>query len=114
MKELLEVLPHCKNEEDLEQLAGLYKSVNKVKSGGPSQEAIDWYEKNKGKTVSIKHTDMEGIVTNLNTKTRGFYPGDRYPIYVKINKDGRTGQYNAMGSTFEYDLEQLILIEEVK
>lgn len=111
MDALLVGLKNCKNEEDLEQLADLYKSINKVVCGGPSQEAIDWFEVNKDKMVNIKNTDMEGRVKKLNTSTRGFYPGDRYPIYVEITKDDRTDEYNAVGNTFEYDLEQLVLLE---
>lgn len=109
----LEALGMAKTEEDVEQIADLYKSVNKVVEGGPSQEAIEWFEKNKDKTVCIKHTDMEGKVVGLNNATRGFYPGSRYPIYVVIEKDERT-QHNALGCKFEYDLEQLILKDEIK
>ena len=110
MEAMLVGIKSCKNKDDLEQLADLYKSVNKVICSGPSQEAIDWFEVNKDKTVNIKTTDMEGKVKKLNTSTSGFYSGDRYPIYVEITKDSRTNEYNAVGDTFEYSLEQLILI----
>lgn len=85
--------------------ADLYKEFNVVE-GGPTQEAYDFFIANKGKLVQINGTNMYGYVKELNTSTRGFYPGYRYPIYVKICKDERT-EFSALGKTFEYSLDQL-------
>lgn len=109
MDVFLSAIKQSKSTDDLEQLAELYKSVNKVKAGGPSEEARVWFSENNGKQVRINNCDMEGTVTGLNERTRGFYPGDRYPIYVVITKDTRI-EHNANGMKFEYDLEQLIVI----
>jgi hypothetical protein len=52
---------------------------------------------------------MTGLVERLNTSTRGFYPGGRYPIYVKILTDTRP--VDSVGKTFEYDIDQLEVIK---
>lgn len=89
---------------NVEEVSSLYKSLNK-ESGGPSQEAIDFFEKNKGKQCKVKLTSHVGLVHDLNSSTSGIYPGSRYPIYVEITSD------TAKGSVFEYDFKDLEIIE---
>lgn len=85
-------------------LADAYKTFAQ-EEGGPSQEAFDWFQENKGKTVTVNGTNHVAIVTSLNESTSGFYPGSRYPIYVTLNN----GPY--IGQVFEYELTQLTLVE---
>lgn len=70
--------------------------------GGPSDEAIEWFKANEGKRVKVKTTGYIGTVEKLNTSNGGFYPGSRYPIYVRI--DGHAG-------LLEYDFKWLKVIE---
>lgn len=69
--------------------------------GGPSKEAIDFYEKHQGKRCKIKNTAHVGTIVGLNKSTSGFYPGSRYPIHVKVDA----------GYKFEYDFSQIEIIE---
>ena len=86
-------------------IADLYKSLTSKEDGGPSQEDIDFFNEHKGKKVSIKHTTHIGHLIELNTSTGGFYPGSRFPFYVKMSEG------KAVGQIFEYDREQIQLLE---
>lgn len=97
-----------KKGHDNEEIADLYRVLNK-KENGPSVEATTWYYENKGKTVSIGGCiNLVGVVVGLNLNTSGLYTGDRYPIKVIISEDDRY-EYNAIGCTFEYGINQLEL-----
>ena len=88
-----------------DRVADLYKEINNKVDGGPTKEARDFFEQHQGKPCKIKHTSREGIVYRLNEATRGFYPGSRYPIKVQITNG------EAAGAIFEYDLEQIEIVE---
>lgn len=92
-----------KNSSD--QLADLYKNLKSKNDGGPSQADIDFFNTNKGKTVKILYTSHVGILHELNTSTHGFYPGSRFPFYVKMTAGP------AVDSIFEYDRDQVQLID---
>ena len=102
-----QLLSAIKNGGESEKVADLYKQINGAREEGPSKEQVDFFLENRGKVVAIKGTSMTGLVERLNTSTRGFYPGGRYPIYVKILTDERTNQFNAVGKKLEYDIDQL-------
>lgn len=89
-----------------EVLSDLYKNLTSKEDGGPSQKDIDFFNKHKGKKVKVKYTTHEGILYKLNTSTGGFYPGSRFPFYVKITNEGK-----AQGCIFEYDAGQVELME---
>lgn len=101
-----QLLSALKNGGDSDGVATLYKQIKGANEEGPNEEQVKFFLENEGKVVIIKGTGMSGIVTRLNTSTRGFYPGGRYPIYVKILTDNRT-EHNSVGQTFEYDIDQL-------
>lgn len=103
-----QLLTAIKNGGDNDQVADLYKQINGASEEGPSKEQVDFFIENQGKVVTIKGTSMTGLVERLNTSTRGFYPGSRYPIYVKILTDTRP--VDSVGRTFEYDIDQLEVI----
>ena len=87
-------------------MADLYKSLTSKEDGGPSQKDIDFFNEHKGKKVKVKYTTHEGNLYKLNTSTGGFYPGSRYPFYVKITNEGK-----AKDCVFEYDANQVELME---
>ena len=104
-----QLLYAIKNGGDNEKVADLYKQINGASEEGPTKEQVDFFIENQGKVVTIKGTSMTGLVERLNTSTRGFYPGGRYPIYVKILTDTRP--VDSVGRTFEYDIDQLEVME---
>ena len=104
-----QLLSAIKNGGDTEKVADLYKQINGASEEGPTKEQVDFFIENQGKVVAIKGTNMTGLVERLNTSTRGFYPGGRYPIYVKILTDTRP--VDSVGRTFEYDIDQLEVME---
>lgn len=87
-------------------LADLYKSLTCKEDGGPSQKDIDFFNEHKGKKVKVKYTAHEGVLYELNMSRSGFYPGSRFPFYVKITSEGK-----AQGCIFEYDADQIELME---
>lgn len=88
-----------------DEIADLYKSLNSNKDGGPTPEARAFFEEHKGKNCKIKHTTHEATIHELNEATSGFYPGSRAPIFVKITSA------ESIGSVFEYDLDQIEIVE---
>lgn len=62
-----------------------------------------------GEEVEIVGTSYIGKVTNFNTRTHGFYPGDRYPVFVKIIRILSPPSPNTakIGDIFEYGIDQL-------
>ena len=104
-----QLLSAIKNGGDSDKVADLYKQINGASEEGPTKEQVDFFIENQGKVVTIKGTSMTGLVERLNTSTRGFYPGGRYPIYVKILTDTRP--VDSVGRTFEYDIDQLEVME---
>lgn len=90
-----------------ESIMDLKKSLESPRAGGPTQEAIDFFEKNKGKKCKVRFTSYTGIIHDLNRSSGGIYNGERFPIYVLITGEGR-----AKNRIFEYELDQVEVIEE--
>lgn len=90
-----------------DSLFDLIKEINKDE-GGPSEEAIAFFEANNGKKVKVNGYIAEIIA--LNNSTSGFYLGSRYPIMVKIISSEDPKFDCAVGSVFEYDLSNLTVI----
>jgi hypothetical protein len=102
---MLSAVANGQTKEEVGQVYDLYKEMNSKSDGGPSPQARAFFEKNQGKKCKVKFTSHEGIVHRLNESTSGFYPGGRFPIYVKITNG------EAAGQVFEYDLDQVEVTE---
>ncbi len=83
--------------ENIDRWADLYKAMNKVHTPKNDVERAHivyeqlWYK--VWATVEDPKSHALGVITGLNTNTWGFYPWDRYPIYMQ----------NANGE-FEYSI----------
>lgn len=88
------------NGADVNDVADLYREFN-TQEGGPTPEAIAWYNENKNRMVRIKGTEWTGEVVGLNEADSGIYNGKRFPIFLKQTHSGKT---------YEYQLDQLTLI----
>ena len=86
--------------DSLNEVSYLYRDFNQGE-GGPSQDAIDFFNANKHKMVRVTGARKIGVVVKLNESTRGLYPGSKYPIYVNFPETG---------NTFEYELESLEVV----
>lgn len=61
-----------------------------------------------GVTVKVLYTGYTGIVDSYNDRTSGFYPANRYPVYIKItHSEDPNFTEKAVGRIFEYGFEQL-------
>jgi hypothetical protein len=92
---------------DQEFAADLYKELSSGGGNPPSEEQIKWFYENEGKLVNVG--GHVGQVVDLNTSSHGLYEGGRYPINVKIISSVR--HPTAIGNTYEYDTDQLELVE---
>ena len=90
--------------DQLEVLSGQDTSVFK------NPEVIDFIESNIGKPVRILYTSYKGTIHRCNKSEGGFYPGIQYPVYVKITESSDPRYDHAVGSVFEYGLDQIELI----
>lgn len=86
----------------------LYKDLQGDRDA-PAPEVIELVTSWIGRKCKVKYTSHTGVVKGPNTSDRGFYPGGRFPVYVTITA---SGMENAVGSTFEYGLDQVELIDE--
>jgi hypothetical protein len=99
-----------KTKPDLDQVCELVKSLSNS-SDRPSDEDIqkifaEAQRRFKPRDlVKIDHTDYVGTIAGYNTSTGGFYPGWRFPVYVKI--DGSCFE-DKESRTFEYVLDQVL------
>lgn len=108
---LLAAAERCEGDPGQQAMvADLYKALNKD-SGGPTAEALLFFEKHEGKRCAVRFTCYTGILTGLNTATSGFYPGSRYPFYVKITESTDEKFSDAIGSSFQYGLDQIEILE---
>lgn len=96
------------NGADHDQLNKLHKSLQN-ENDAPSQELIDYVNSIVNRKCKIKATSHKGIIVRANLSTCGFYPGGRYPAYVRITE---SGMEKAIGNTYEYSLDQIELIDE--
>lgn len=65
-----------------------------------------------GTKVKILNTDYIGEVDHYNESSGGFYPGYRYPIFVKITDCVTLKFKQFIGRTFQYSLDQLQIIDD--
>lgn len=106
-KTLLEAAMSSKTVDDQNQVADLFKELNKdTKKLDPEVEklVVSWI----GKSCKIKFTGHQGIVLAANTSTGGFYPGHRFPVIVEITE---STMKEAKGQVFEYGLDQVEIVE---
>lgn len=96
------------NGQSHDQVYQLFKDLQGDRDA-PTPEVIELVESWKGKKCKIKYTSHIGEVVGPNTSDRGFYPGGRFPAYVKILK---SGMESAVGQVFEYGLDQVELLPE--
>lgn len=80
----------------IDGVADLDKELRR-EEGGPSEEAVAFFNEHVGKRCGISDTNLFGVIESLNEATSGFYPGSRYPINVRM----------ADGSLFEYDISNI-------
>lgn len=79
--------------------------------GGATDEHRDFFLHNEGKTFHVLGTTMYGKLESLNANNSGLYNGGRYPYMIRITSDGRTNEYNSVGQLFEYQPDQLELVD---
>lgn len=88
-----------------DEVYNLYKSLQ-GNNEAPAPEIVEMVKGWIGKPCKVRYTDHVGIVHGANESTSGFYPGGRFPVYVKITESGCE---EAVGKVFEYSLEQVEL-----
>lgn len=89
--------------KSIDELATLASSMEWDEKG-PALHILINEEEIIGKKVSIKGTDYTGVIDRINKSTTGFYPGHRFPYYVKIDE----GCGKASGQVFEYAEDQVV------
>lgn len=67
-------------------------------------------EFNLGDCVCVTHTSYVGTVVGYNRRYGGFYPGIRYPYFIRIDISGSPHFQEAVGQIFEYSAERLELV----
>ena len=95
------------NEHDFNMLLALHKEMKEKEPSQTELEKILVQAKKHfpiGATVDVNCTSHFGEVVGYNERTGGFYPGTRFPVYVKITL---SDMERAIGQTFEYGLDQL-------
>lgn len=90
-----ELKPRSNEEKELEKALAEVTAIFKV-----------------GDIVRVKDTSYIGVIHRFNTSLGGFYPGVRYPIFVKITKSEDPKWATVAGSVFEYELNQVIPFQE--
>ncbi len=73
-------------------------------------EVVAFVENNIDKPVKVLGTSYKAVIHACNKSSKGFYPGIRYPVYVKITETSDERFNNAIGCIFEYGLEQIQLL----
>lgn len=102
------LLQAAQNGSSHDDIYKLYKDLQGDKDA-PTPEVIELVTSWIGRKCNIKYTSHVGVVSGPNTSDCGFYPGGHFPVYVKITA---SGMEKAVGCTFEYDLDQIELIDE--
>lgn len=98
---LLSATQQSSNREDVYKL---FKSLQNADAGPPEPDIVKFIEARIGKSCTIKYASHKGVVTGVNIASRGFYPGSRYPVVVKITD---SSMIEAIGEVFEYGLDQV-------
>lgn len=105
---MLSAIATNNNEETVNALSSLLNSLGE--NDPVPEEVIAFVESNIGKPVNILHTDYKGVIHSCNKAQRGFYPGVRFPVYVQITETSDLKFEKAIGSVFEYGLDQITFI----
>lgn len=105
---MLSAIATNNNEETVNALSSLLNSLGE--SDPIPTEVIAFVESNIGKPVNVLHTAYKGVIHSCNKSQRGFYPGVRFPVYVRITNSRDPKFEKAIGSVFEYSLDQIELI----
>lgn len=103
------LLQAAQNGSSQDDVYKLYKDLQGERDA-PTPEVIELVTSWIGRECNVKYTSHKGIITAANTSDRGFYPGGRFPVYVKITS---SGMEKAIGQTFEYGLDQIDFGEEI-
>lgn len=64
-----------------------------------------------GTPVKVLWTSYTGVVHGHNERLGGFYPGVRYPVYVRITSTEDPKFAEAVGRVFEYGLDQMEVVQ---
>lgn len=98
------LLAAAQNPNARDSVYDLYKSLQNAGDAAPAPEIVKFIEDRIGKPCKVKSTSHIGVVHGVNMASRGFYPGSRYPIFVKITESTHE---RAIGDVFEYELDQV-------
>lgn len=95
----------------MENILNLYKEMRQEFDNLPKNILEETLSKAKesfpiGSIINVIGTTYVGEVVRYNERQSGFYPGYRYPIYVKIIH-ATHDPHNAVGMTFEYSLDNV-------
>lgn len=89
----------------------LHSLVKSLEGNKPvSSEVVEFVEANVGRGVRVLGTCYEGIIYSCNKAESGFYPGSRFPVFVKITKSSDPLFDTSIDTVFEYSLDQIELI----
>lgn len=102
------LLQAAQNGSSHDDIYNLYKNLQGERDA-PTPEVIELVTSYIGRKCKLKYTSHVGIVKGPNTSDSGFYPGGRFPVYVTIT---HSDMETAIGKTFEYDLDQVQLLDE--
>ena len=105
---MLSAIATNNNEESVNALSSLLNSLGE--NDPVPAEVVTFVESNIGKSVNVLHTAYKGVIHSCNKSQRGFYPGVREPVYVKITGSVPPGLDQAIGMVFEYSLDRITFI----
>lgn len=102
----------------MENIINLYKEMRHECISLPKNTLEETLNKAKelfpiGSVVNVIGTTYVGEVVQYNERDFGFYPGYRYPVYVKIIYATRD-PHNAVGMTFEYSLDNICHADSIE
>lgn len=96
------------NGQSHDQVYKLFKDLQGDRDA-PTPEVIELVTSWIGRKCNIKLTTHKAVVLGPNTSEHGFYPGGRFPVYVRIT---HSSMPDAIGCKFEYGLDQIELLPE--
>ena len=92
----------------IEALSGILK--DKGDNEPVPDDVVAFIESNIGNPVKVMGTSYKGVIHSCNKAQGGFYPGIRYPVYVRITETDDAIFECAIGQVFEYELDQIKLL----
>ena len=92
----------------IETLSSILKDMDDNDS--VPNDVVAFIEINIGKPVKVLGTSYKGVIRSCNKAQGGFYPGVRYPVYVRITETDDARFQSIIGKSFEYGLDQIKLI----